>query len=127
MSVVMLAAALALAGCGTLEPGGVYQGDKALYDADVVITTSYEVIHTFVAWEHANREALSARPEIRSAADRMRRGAPQWFGTALALRDAYAAHPDDGTREGLRVAVDVLRAAMVEATRYLQAAAKEEG
>jgi len=119
MSVVMLAAALALAGCGTLEPGGVYRGDKVLYDADVVIATSYDVIHTFVAWEYANREALASRPEVRRAADRMRAGAREWIGTALALRDAYAAQPADGTRDALQSALDVLRAALVEATRYL--------
>jgi len=123
---LLLAAALGLAGCGTLEPGGVYQGDKALYDADVAIATSYEVIHTFVAWEYANREALAPQPGIRAAADRMRRGAPQWVRSALALRDAYAARPDVETRDALATAVGVLRAAMLEATRYLQAAAAAE-
>lgn len=134
MSVVMLVAAMAAAalvaigvsGCGSLAPGGSYQGDKVLYDADVAIATSYEVIHTFVAWEYANREALAPQPGIRAAADRMRRGAPQWVRSALALRDAYAARPDVETRDALATAVGVLRAAMLEATRYLQAAAAAE-
>lgn len=56
--------ALGLAGCGTLNPDGPYQGDKTLYDADVAIATSYDLIHTFVTWEHQNRDTLKAKPEI---------------------------------------------------------------
>lgn len=104
-------------GCVRLAPGGVYKGDIGLYQAEMTITTSYTLIHEFVKWEQDNRGHLS--PEVTQAADRIRRGAPQWFASALALRDAYAANPDGGTRDALTSALEVLRAAVVEATKYL--------
>jgi len=108
-----------LAGCGTLQTGGVYSDQQDLYRIDATINLSYEVIHTFVTWEMNSRPVLTARPEITKAADRMRIGAPKWFGTAFALRDAYAAAPNDGTKSALETSLAVLQAAMAEATRYM--------
>lgn len=117
--------AMLMAGCGTLDPTGPYHGDKVLYDADVMIATSYETIHTFVTWEYVNRQSLASKPAIKVAADKMRTDAPRWFATALALRDSYQDNPNDGTRDALQRAVDVLRTAMIESTKYLQSAALE--
>lgn len=117
---MMLVAMLGLlTGCGTLNPAGVYNDDKVLYNADMTIATSYEGIHAFVLWEYNNRAALAAKPEIKAAADKMRIGAPLWFASAFALRDAYAATPNTGTQAALGTALSVLRAALTEATRYL--------
>jgi hypothetical protein len=117
----LLAVAVMLTGCSTLAPDGPYAGDKVLYNADLSIATSYDVLHTFVKWEYDNRATLAAKPEVKAAADKIRKGAPQWFSTALALRDAYEQSPSDGTRDALQQAVLVLRAAMFEATKYLAA------
>jgi len=119
LTLFTLLPALLLAGCGTLQTGGVYSDQKELYQIDSTINLSYEVIHTFVTWEMNSRAALASRPEITKAADRMRVGAPKWFGTAFALRDAYAAAPNDGTKSALETSLAVLQAAMTEATKYM--------
>jgi len=116
--VVILALGV-LAGCGTLDKTGIYGGDKALYDADVTIATSYDLLHTFVKWEYDNRDALSGTPEIKQYADTVRRQAPQWIQSAVALRDAYKAAPTNEARSALTTSIAVLRQAMVEATKYL--------
>lgn len=108
-----------LTGCGTLEPAGVYQGDKVLYSADLTITTSYDLIHTYVSWEKENRAALQTWPQIRQSADVMRAKAPQWFSTAHALRAAYASSPTPENRDALQTALNVLHTALSEATKYM--------
>jgi hypothetical protein len=108
-----------LSGCGTLNSSGVYAGDKALYDADLTIASSYELLHGFVKFEYDNRALLAGSPEVKQYADHVRKGAPQWFASAIALRDAYKGNPNDGTRTALQQALDVLREATVQATRYL--------
>ena len=114
-AVVMLTA---FSACGTLAPG-VYNKDEILYRADTAITTSYDVLHTFVKFEYTNRAALASRPEIKKAADNIRAHAPLWIGSAIALREAYAAAPTPENRDKLQASIAVLRAALLEATNYL--------
>jgi hypothetical protein len=110
---------LLLAGCRSLAPEGVYQGDSVLYHADLAIVTSYDVIHAYVKWEHENRAALAVWPEIKQSADAMRKGAPAWFRSAKALRAAYAVEPSEGNAAALQKALGVLRAALTEAAGYM--------
>lgn len=105
--------------CGTLAPGGAYNGDKVLYDADWAIATSYDVTHTFVQWEYANRDLLADHPEIHRAANSIREKAPAAFRSALAVRDAYRADPTATNRDNLQTAIAVVRALALEATRWL--------
>lgn len=105
-------------GCGTLQEGGVYT-DPFLYQTDTTLAVAYTTIHVFVKYEYDNRAILAATPSIKQAADRMRIGAPRWFGSAIALRDAYAANPAGGSKDALRASLDVLRSAMAEATKYM--------
>jgi hypothetical protein len=75
-----------------------------------------------VKWEYDNRAVLlTADPQIKATADKLRIGAPKWFATALALRDAYADNPSEPARDALQQAVLVLRVATGEATKYLAA------
>lgn len=117
----LLVAAGSLCGCGTLDKSGAYQGDRVLYDADFAIASSYDLLHTFVKWEYENRGALAGKPEIRQAADRVRIEAPRWISSAIALRDAYKSSPTSANRDAIQKALDVLRAAIREATQYLGA------
>jgi hypothetical protein len=112
-----------LCGCGTLDPAGAYKGDKVLYDADTTIASSYEVINSFLLWEHNNRVALGSMPEVTAYADTLRKQSPRWFNSAIVLRDTYANVPNDGTRDALTSAIAVLRQAMGEASRHLAARA----
>ena len=116
---------LATSGCQhALAPTGVYQGDAALYQSELAITTSYEVIHTFVTWEHDNRAALAKWPEIKRAADTMRAGAKQWVTSAHALHDAYRTDPSAPNKAALTKALDLLRTALTQAAGYMAQAAK---
>jgi hypothetical protein len=116
----LLSLTLLLSACGTLDPAGPYAGDKILYDADVAITTSYDVVHTFVLWEYTNRTALqTTNPGVKVAADNIRKNASQWFGTAIALRDAYRLQPGTTTRDALQSALLILKTAAFEATKYM--------
>lgn len=106
-------------GCGHLEQTGVYAGDQFLYQTDFAIASSYDLLHTFVKWEYDNREVLSKTPEVKQFADVIRAGAPEWFRTAIALRDTYRSDPSQANREALQRALDVLRTAISESARYL--------
>ena len=119
LALCSMAAPVGLTGCGTLDKTGAYGGDKFLYDADLAIASSYEVLHSFVKFEHDNRASLAGTPEVAKYADVIRKGAPQWFGSAIALRDAYKGNPNAGTKSALQTALDVLREAVNQATRYM--------
>ena len=119
-----LLSVVVFSGCRALAPDGVYKGDQVLHNAELATTTSYEVIHTFVSWEYENRAALTVWPEIKTAADAMRKSSPQWFKTAYALRDAYAIAPTDENRAALEKSLSVLRAALSEAAQYMAQAAQ---
>lgn len=109
---------LALAACSTLAPSGAYK-DKTLYDADLAITTGYDVLHSFVTWEYQNRGALKTFPDITKVADNVRANARTWISSAIALREAYAANPIKDNADKLQASIDIIRAAMTEATKYL--------
>lgn len=107
-------------GCSRkLDPAGAYQGDKTLYNADKVISESYDVMSSFLKYEYSNRAALQATPEIGKAADNIRDNAQRWIKSAVALRDSYATNPTSENRSKLDQAVSVLRQAITEASRYL--------
>lgn len=123
LSLLLLLPLLCFSGCGTLDKSGVYQGDAVLYQAELATTTAYEVIHTYVSWEHENRAQLAHLPNIRKSADAMRRGAPAWFKTAHALHDAYKTDPSGPNKAALQSILSLLRAALVEAAGYMSTAA----
>ncbi len=106
-------------GCATLEKSGPYNGDEVLYRADLVIVTSTDVFKAFVKWEYVNREALKDKPQVKEAADKVRRNAKQWVSSAMVLRDAYRANPTDEARTKLQTSLAVLQAALSESTHYL--------
>lgn len=110
---------LLILGCKSLDPAGPYHGDKVTADADAVIVAAYETLHTFVAWEFDNRAALAGTPEVTKFADSIRAGAQNWIQSAIAVRDAYAASPTAENRTALTRALDSLRAAILQARKYL--------
>jgi hypothetical protein len=92
--------------------------DRVLYNADFAIATAYDALHGFVTFEFQNRAALTNTPAIKQAADKIRAGAPNWFASAVAVRDAYAGNPSVENRTALQKALDTLQSAIVEANRY---------
>jgi len=122
---LLLCAGLLVSGCKSLAPGGAYNGDKVLFEAETSIVTSYELVNTFLKWEHENRDLLSKWPDIKKSADKMRVGFPQWYRTANALRDAYASNPDSDSQARLNQSLTLLRAALNEAAIYMSTAANQ--
>ena len=112
-------APLTFVGCGTLNPAGVYQGDKVLYDADILISTSYDTVHAFVTWEFNNRSALSSMPEIKNTADALRIQYPIAHKAALNARSAYLSSKSAPNATMLSQALAVLRQCMSTASAYL--------
>jgi hypothetical protein len=116
----LLAAFLLLScGCASLQPDGPYKGDKVLYNADVAITTAYDVLHRFVTWEYENRAALAPWPEIKRAADQVRLNSPGLINSAITLRETYAATKTSAARDSLSTVIALLRASMLEAVKYI--------
>ena len=105
-------------GCNaTLDPAGVYQGDKVLYGAEKTITTAYKSFDSFLKWEETYRAALPV--EVSRAADVIRLNAKKWIDSAIALREVYAANPTAENRKKLDVALSLIDAALSEANRYM--------
>ena len=107
-----------LAGCGTLDPAGIYKGDKTLYTSDLALGEAYDALHAFVQWEYDNRAALASQPAIRQAANQVRAQSPKWFSAAMALRDAYASAPTAANRDALVGALAVIQQAVSQAAAW---------
>lgn len=106
--------------CGTLDKGGVYQGDKALYATDATLKTTVEGIDAFLKWEVANHEALkTSNPEIPKFANQLRDDVPQWFQSAKAMRAAYLANPTPENAANVQNIVNLMNAALAQAAVYL--------
>lgn len=111
--------ALLVGGCTTLAPEGVYHGDRVLYNAELATTTSYDLLKTFLDWERANQAPLAEWPKIHESAEYIRAHWEQWFATAYALHDAYAADPTSANAAALQRSLNVLRTAMAQAAGYM--------
>ena len=112
-----LALLCVLPGCQTTLAPGPYAGNAALYATDSVVTASFGVLDAFMAFQHANRASLPS--DVNAFADRVRRDAPQWAKSILALRDVYAATPTAENRLALDRVLKLLREAVVQASTYL--------
>lgn len=111
-----------------LAEGGVYAempNGEVLFNADRTIVESFDVLDKFVTWERDNRAALTQYPQITQAADRIRDNARDWVKTATALREAYAKQPTGENKNKLLDAINVLKTALAEATRYMATPPKQ--
>lgn len=102
----------------TLDPAGVYAGDKTLYTMDKSIVQSYHLINDFVTWERDYRTSLAQWPEITRTADFVRNNAKRWLKSATNLRDAYALNPTGENKSAFDLSIDVISAALAEAAKY---------
>lgn len=103
----------------TLAPAGAYHGDSFLYSTDLALTSSYSVLDVFVNWEYTNRPLLAGTPGPTKLADNIRANAKQWFSSANALRDAYAAAPTPDNKANLQKVLLVIQAALTQAAGYM--------
>ena len=103
-------------GCqSTLDSSGVYHGDKVVYGVDVTTDALYQSLDIFLKWE----KRTPTSDNIHKFAEDIRVNGPKWFASATALKKAYEANPTEDTRKAWQKAVDVIRAAVNESTKYL--------
>lgn len=119
MTLTLPLALVLLAGCRSLAPDGVYQGDKFVYNAELGIVTAQDLLHTYVKWEYQNRAALASTPAIKQSADAVRANGKKWIQSAINLTEAYKANPTTENKDALVKALAILRAAMTEASSYM--------
>lgn len=124
-AIVAIIGALLLPGCRGLDPAGIYKGDQVLYNAHKTINDAYDILHDFVKWELDNREVLAKWPEIRQAANNVRRNAQNWIESASNLVDAYEKDPSPPQLDRMQQALQVLRQAISEAARFKSEANKK--
>ena len=118
--VLLLALPLLLVGgCKSLAPDGAYAGDQVLYSADLTISTSYDVVHTFVLWEKQNRAALKATPQVKEFADNLRLNYPTYHRAAMSARNVYENAKTKPNATALSLSLDVLRDAVRQANQWL--------
>lgn len=109
---------LIIEGCGTLDPAGPYQGDKALYSADVLLATSYDTIDSFLVWETKARGTPACPKAATQAADALRKDAPKAFSDAWAAREAYASVKNDANSTALQKTLSVVRSLLTIAVSW---------
>ncbi|AWI10323.1 hypothetical protein [Ereboglobus luteus] len=109
-----------LPGCKTtLEEGGPYKGDTLLYRAELASVTSYELMNTFVKWEHDNRNLLSTHPEIKVAADRVRTEYPKVKAGLDAAIEVYRQLPNDENKAKLSDIIKVVQTEVAKVSKYM--------
>jgi hypothetical protein len=85
----LVALTVTTSGCKTAPTtdSGFIAGDPVVVNAEKTIAISFDAIDRFLAWERMNR--VTAGPEVKAAADRIRKEAPDAFRTARAVLRAY--------------------------------------
>ncbi len=107
-------------GCMThLSPTGLYKGDKLVYQAELAIPASYNVVNSFLIFEENNRAALKGWPEIKKFADGVRKTYPAAEQAAVASLAIYKASPNSDEAAKLNASLNVLKAALVGASAYM--------
>ncbi len=119
-----LLSAITFSGCATgrLAPGGVYNGDAFLYEAENTINTAHETFREFLIWETAFRNLLPE--EVSKAADFIRVNEHRWLSSAHSFRDVYALSPTLERRDKLQLSLSLIQTALREAASYMAASKK---
>jgi hypothetical protein len=110
-----VAVVLLAGGCKhTLQEGGAYTS-PAVYDAELTIVTSWEILDTCMSWEEQNRAALAKHPEVYRVLDAIRAKAPAAHLRAIRLVDIYNDSLTDVDKSAAERAVVALRQLATEA------------
>lgn len=112
---IVVLAALLYAGCAGIEPGN----DPVVVQAERTTVMAVDVFDGFLKWEYDNRAALSALPEIKQAADRIRAQSPAWLQTARQVTKAYKVNRTEENKATVLTWTAVLRTAITQANGYL--------
>jgi hypothetical protein len=100
----------------TLAPNGPYKNVE-LFKLDSAAQTSCEIIEAFLRWEKAYRATLPH--DVTNAAGVLRQNTPKGYASYLKVRDAYEAAPATNTWQAVQTALQILSAASLEASTWL--------
>ena len=126
ISAILISFALAAcSGCKTVAPGGAYDGDSFLYNAEATVNASYVVFDTFVKWEYDNRATLEAADakaaaEVKQAADHVRTNGRTIINSAIAAVELYKAAPNAMNKEKLSEVLRALQEEVNKAVKYIK-------
>lgn len=98
----------------TLQEGGPYKS-VAVYDAQLTIVTSWDILDTVMKWEETNRVALGKYPEVGRTLDAIRAKAPDAHLRAIRLVEIYEASMTTEDLTAAERAVTALRGLATEA------------
>lgn len=110
----------ALAGCvSTVAPGGAYNNDTFLYNAESSVTTAYQTFDALLKFEYDNRAALSSTPEVKQYADYVRLNAPKWKITFEELDATYKVNPTAENKDKVQNILNLVKTVLAQSTIYL--------
>lgn len=114
-----MVAVLVGGGCKhTLEPGGPYSS-PVVYDVELTIVTSWDILDAVMEWEDDNRLALSKYPEVGRALDAIRARAPGEHLRAIRLAEVYEATLSQEDKTAAEKATAILRSTATEALSFM--------
>ncbi len=102
---------MGLMGCSSVEPGN----DPVVVRAEQITATAFDAMDAFLFWESRH----PVPDEIHEFAERLRRDAPQWFGSARALTRAYKSHRTEENKVALETVLALLETAVSESAGYM--------
>jgi hypothetical protein len=106
-------------GCTAIAPGN----DPVVVEAERVLSSSLDIVDTFVHLEFNQRTELAAlSPDIHTYAEVLRKQFSGWLDSAKAMIRTYKANRSPENKANLQTAIAVLNQAALQAQKYLSAA-----
>ena len=111
--ILLLLPLLLCGGCSGLQVGA----DPVVVNAERTLQVARATLDAFVRFEFHNR--AQCPPEVQSAAEKIRRDAPEWFARVVRLKQSYKLNRGADQKADLLTAVSVLSTAASEAATAL--------
>jgi hypothetical protein len=106
-------------GCSIFQGAPVDEGsDAVVVHAERTAGFALDTFDTFLKWEYENR-ALINNPDVKSAADNIRKNGKQWINDLRSTTKAYKAVRSKENADKLDVALVIVNNALEIARRYL--------
>lgn len=116
-AILLAFAAYFFAGCQTtrdLDPEGVYQGDRVLFNADALALQVFDSIDSIQAFASRNPSIVAESESFQSLLSKLAENRQKWKDDYFAARDSYEAAKTLANRQQLDISLEVLRAVLTE-------------
>jgi hypothetical protein len=115
-SVALVALLVGLNGCSNIQPGN----DPVVVNAERAIGVATPTFDELFKLEYTNHAVLKQdAPQVVAGVNVLRRNAPKWIATAVALTKAYKQNRTDENKANLLTAIKVLQSGIDEAQKYM--------